>query len=98
MNRNAAIPLIAAVLCMAGAAPAMGCERPSAPISSIPDGKTAGKDEMLAAKKAIDAFKSSVEEYLACEKSGAKKDAAAAELVKLADKFNAEVKEFKAKG
>ncbi len=31
---------------------------------------------MLAAKKAVDAFKSGMEEYLACEKSGAKNDAA----------------------
>jgi hypothetical protein len=92
-----AIQVAWAVLGAAVAVPSLGCERPTAP-TSIPDGKTAAKEEMLAAKKAVDAFKSSVEEYLACEKSGAKKDAAAAELVKLADRFNAEVKQFKAKG
>ena len=73
------------------------CERPSAP-SSIPDGATASKEDMLAAKRAVDAFKSGMEEYLACEKSSAKKDAGAAELVKVADRFNAQVKAFKAKG
>jgi len=52
---------------------------------------------MLAAKKAVDAFKSGMEEYLACEQSTAKKDAAGAELVKVADRFNAQVKAFKAK-
>jgi hypothetical protein len=97
MNRIAAITVTLAVVWAAATVPALGCARPSAP-TSIPDGKTAAKEEMLAAKKAIDAFKSGVEEYLTCEKSSVKKDAAAAELVKLADRFNAEVKEFKAKG
>ena len=63
----------------------------------FPDGATASKEDMLAAKKAVDAFKSGMEEYLTCEKSGAKKDAGAAELVKVADHFNAQVKAFKAK-
>jgi hypothetical protein len=76
--------------------PAMGCDRPSAP-ASIPDGKTASKEEMLAAKKQVDAFKTGMEEYFACEKSTAKKDAAGAELVKVADRFNAQVKAFKSK-
>jgi len=53
---------------------------------------------MLAAKKAVDAFKSGMEEYFTCEKSSAKKEAAGAELVKVADRFNAQVKAFKAKG
>jgi len=86
-----------AVLCAVFATPVFACERPSAP-SSIPDGATASKEEMLAAKKAVDAFKSGMEEYLACEKSGAKKDGATAELLKVADRFNAQVKAFKAKG
>lgn len=92
MKRIAAIM----VLCLASL-PALACERPEAP-TSIPDGKTASKEEMLAAKKEVDAFKTSMEEYIACEKSGAKKDAGAAELVKVADRFNAQVKAFKAKG
>ncbi|HEY6125232.1 MAG TPA: hypothetical protein VIV63_11320 [Steroidobacteraceae bacterium] len=85
------------VLWAALAVPALACERPSAP-TSIPDGASASKEDMLAAKKAVDAFKSGMEEYIACEKSGAKKDGAAAELVKVADRFNAQVKAFKAKG
>jgi hypothetical protein len=79
------------------AVPAFACEKPSAP-TSIPDGASASKEEMLAAKKTVDAFKSGMEEYLACEKSGAKKDGATAELLKVADRFNAQVKAFKAKG
>jgi hypothetical protein len=86
-----------AVLWFVAAVPALACDRPSAP-GSIPDGKTASKEEMLAAKKAVDAFKTSMEEYLGCEKSNALKDGATAELLKVADKFNAEVKAFKAKG
>ena len=86
-----------AILCAMGSTPVIACERPSAP-SSIPDGATASKEDMLAAKKAVDAFKSGMEEYLACEKSSARKDAGAAELLKVADRFNAQVKAFKAKG
>jgi len=85
-----------AILCAIGSTPVFACERPSAP-SSIPDGATASKEDMLAAKKAVDAFKSGMEEYFTCEKSAAKKDAAGAELVKVADRFNAQVKAFKAK-
>ena len=85
-----------AVLCVAAASPVFACDRPSAP-DTIPDGKTAAMDEMMAAKKAVDAFKSAMEEYLTCEKSSAKIDAAQAELVKVADKFNAQVRAFKSK-
>ena len=86
-----------AVLMAAFAAPSLACDRPSAP-TSIPNGKTAAMDEMMAAKKAVDAFKKSMEEYLSCEKSNAKAEAAQKELIKVADRFNAEVKAFKAKG
>jgi hypothetical protein len=85
-----------AVLWVAGATSAFACDRPTAP-TSIPDGKTAAMEEMMAAKKVIDAFKTSMEEYLACEKSAAKLDAAQAELLKVADKFNAQVRAFKSK-
>jgi hypothetical protein len=86
-----------AVLFAAISTPAFACERPTAP-SSIPNGNTASKEEMLAAKKAIDAFKIGMEEYIACEKSSTRRDAGQAELVKVADRFNAQVKAFKAKG
>lgn len=80
----------------AAALPALACDKPAAP-ASIPDGNTAAKEEMLAAKKAVDAFKSGMEEYMACEKSSAKQEAAQAELVKVADRFNAQVRAFKSK-
>ncbi len=64
-----------AVLCAMVSTPALACNRPSAP-TSIPDGASASKEDMLAAKKAVDAFKSGMEEYLACEKNIANLDAA----------------------
>jgi hypothetical protein len=79
------------------ALPAFACERPTAP-TSIPDGKTAAMEEMMAAKKAVDAFKKSVEDYLTCEKNTSKQNAAHEELEKVANRFNAEVRAFKAKG
>ena len=85
-----------AVLWVAAASSAYACERPSAP-DSIPDGKTAAMEDMMAAKKSVDAFKTAMEEYLGCEKSAAKLDAAKVELVKVADKFNAQVRAFKSK-
>jgi hypothetical protein len=84
------------VVCAAAAMPAFACDRP-APPTSIPDGKSATMDDMMATKKAVDAYKRSMEEYIACEKSTAKQDAAQAELVKVADRFNAQVRAFKAK-
>ena len=86
-----------AILLAAFAAPALACERPSAP-GSLPDGKTAAMEDMMAAKKAVDAFKKGMEEYLSCEKSTAKAQTAHKELEKVADRFNAEVRAFKAKG
>jgi hypothetical protein len=86
-----------AVLWAAAMVPAFGCERPSAP-TSIPDGASASKEDMLAAKKAVDAFKSGMEEYFTCEKSATKISSAQEELVKVADRFNVQVRAFKAKG
>ena len=86
-----------AVLWAAAVVPALGCDRPSAP-TSIPDGASASKEDMLAAKKAVDAFKSGMEEYFTCEKNGSKLSSAQEELVKVADRFNVQVRAFKAKG
>ena len=86
-----------AILCAMGSTPLLACEKPKAP-SSIPDGATASKEDMLAAKKAVDAFRSGLEEYLACEKNFANLDAAQNELSKVADRFNLQIRAFKAKG
>jgi hypothetical protein len=83
-------------VCLVAAGSALGCDRPTAP-ASIPDGNTAAKEDMLAAKTAVDAFKSGMEEYMTCEKNSAKVNSAQEELVKVADRFNAQVRAFKAK-
>ena len=85
-----------AVLWVAAASSAYACDRPSAP-ASIPDGKTAAMEEMMAAKKAVDAFKTAMEGYMTCEKNASKVNDAQDELVKVADKFNAQVRAFKSK-
>lgn len=90
--------LSAAILCVALCGPAFaGCDKPNAP-ASIPDGKTAAMDDMMAAKKAVDAFRKDTEGYLTCEKNTGKAETAQAELEKVAARFNAEVRAFKAKG
>lgn len=91
-------PLSAAILSVALAVPAYaGCDKPSA-LPTLPDGKSAAMDDMMAAKKVVDAFKKAMEEYLSCEKNATKVDSAHAELERVATRFNAEVRAFKNKG
>jgi hypothetical protein len=97
MEKQMKMTVSIVVLMAAFAAPSFACDKPTAP-ASFPDGKTAAMDQMMAAKKAIDAYKKGVEDYLTCEKNDRKADDAAKELSKVADRFNAEVKAFKAKG
>ena len=59
--RTALFALIAATALPAAQA---ACTYP--PEVSIPDGKTATKDEMMAAQKAVREYNTRVEEYLAC--------------------------------
>ena len=86
-----------ALLITVFAAPSFACDKPTAP-GAMPDGKTAAKEEMMAAKKTVDAFKSDMEEYMACEKNSSKLDRAQDELEKVANRFNEQVRAFKAKG
>lgn len=74
---------------------ALACSLPPAP-DSIPDGKKASKDVMLAKKKEIDKYKREVEEYLTCEVNPTKAQVAQTELDRIASRFNAEVRAFKA--
>lgn len=55
---------------------AIACDYPERP--AIPDGATAGKDELLAAKDAIQAYMANVDTYLQCIES--EETAAIAEL------------------
>jgi hypothetical protein len=50
-----------------GSSLALACDYPDRP--SMPDGSTASKDELLAAKTAVQAYVSAVDEYLTCIES-----------------------------
>lgn len=85
------------VLLMVCSVPGLACDKPTPP-ASIPDGKSASKDEMLVSKKEIDEFKRDMDEYMSCEKNTSKVDSAQAELERVASHFNAQVRAFKARG
>ena len=57
MKKTLSAAIVSAVLAVPCFA---GCDKPSPP-ASIPDGKTAAMDDMMAAKKAVDAFKKDME-------------------------------------
>lgn len=75
--------------------PAFACSEPTPP-AAIPSGKTASKEEMLAKKKEVDRYKRDVEAYLGCESNKQRLESAEANLEKVANRFNAEVRAFKA--
>lgn len=89
--------LVSIVLCgvVLGSPAYAGCTLPTAP-TGIPDGKTAAKDVMMAKKKEVDQYKKDVEAYATCESNSAKVASAQADLERVAARFNAEVRSFKA--
>ena len=86
------IVIVTAVL---AGAPALACDPPDAPWS-MPDGKTADKQTMLAKKKEVDNYRRAVEQYLGCERNQIRMQTAQSELDRVANRFNAEVRAFKA--
>jgi hypothetical protein len=75
------------------------CSAP--PVPSVPNGATASRDDMLAAQRAIKAYDVATQDYLDCMiKNGgstAKQAKAMSVLRDVADRFNAELRAFKAK-
>src|ERR1700686_3437683 len=76
------------------------CVEPHAP--HVPDGATAAREDMLSALDALKAYKTGVEDYAKCLQSSGvgdrfKADRARDTLVVIADKFNAELREFRKK-
>ena len=71
------------------------CEAPAAP-EVIPDGSTARKEEMLTAKRDVEAYVQQVADYMKCEDNELKAQVAKARQTKIVDRFNAELREFKA--
>lgn len=92
-----ALAVSVAIACVISA-PAFACVEPDLGMP-LPHGATASRDEMLSAQKAIRTYDAAVKEYSAClEKIGgsrAKGNDAVDKLAKLADQFNAELREFK---
>lgn len=91
MRHFASLSLVAALTCTS----AFACSPPSAP-ASIPDGKTAAMEQMMDAKRAVDQYRKDVDAYTACEKDNGRADAAHAELERVANRFNGEVRAYKA--
>jgi hypothetical protein len=83
------------IIALLVAGPALACDRPVAP-GSIPNGKTAAREVMLAKKKEVDQYKREVEIYLACESNAVRLGSAQNELDRVAARFNVEVRAFKA--
>jgi hypothetical protein len=77
-------------------APAYACSPPPSAPAVIPDGKSASMDQMIATKREVDQFKKEMEAYLGCVKDAPKADFAQAELQRVATRFNAEVRAYKA--
>lgn len=71
------------------------------PLTHIPKGATASREQMLAALQAVSAYNAAVTDYLECmDKSGgatALRDVAFDRLNRTAEKFNAELRAFKAR-
>jgi hypothetical protein len=84
------------------------CVLPPAP-SKVPDGNTASEQEMVTAMQTLKEYNGDVDTYLKCLEFEAKQNrlsrgdqekmhnAAVDQLQKIADKFNAQVRTFKAK-
>lgn len=95
------LPAILALLLGLAATPvwAAGCNAPKMAVP-IPDGATASRDAMLAAKKALAAYQTATQNYMSCVADSAVQgaglqDKALAALRETADRFNAELRKFK---
>lgn len=71
------------------------CEKPESP--AIPSGDSASGSDMLEAKKAVESFLKEAEAYLECARGGVQKDRMVADMESVADKFNRELRAYKAK-
>lgn len=71
------------------------CDVPEDP--EIPSGSAASGADMLKAKKAVEAYVSAAEAYMGCGVASALQDRMANKMEKVVDKFNSELKAYKAK-
>jgi hypothetical protein len=77
-----------------------GCPAPTA-MTDVPNGATASRDQMLAALQAVKVYNAAVTAYAECmQKTGGdatQRDSEVDRLHKIADKFNTELRTFKAR-
>lgn len=96
------LPAISVLLLMLAAAPAWAvCIAPKIGVP-IPDGATATREAMLAAKQALTEYQTSTQSYVSCVadsviNSGSLQEKALAALRQAADRFNSELRKFKEK-
>ena len=100
-NRNLKMLVIIAVLAGVGSLDAHAdCVAPTA-MTTVPDGATASRSAMLATMRAVQQYNAAVTSYAACvRKSGDNPmpaNRALDELQKIADRFNTELRIFKAR-
>lgn len=107
-KRILALAVLSAACAVSLQAHAGQCRLPPAP-SKIPDGSTASQQEMVTAMETIKQYNSDVQTYLKCLDFEARQNqlsrgdqaslhnAAVSELTHVADKFNQQVRTFKAR-
>ncbi|MFA7553130.1 MAG: hypothetical protein WCY88_02680 [Spongiibacteraceae bacterium] len=71
------------------------CSKPEVP--ELPDAATAVLAQMIKAQKDIKSYLKDGNDYLACEKNTKRYDAAVDEMKSAGDKFNALVRDYKAR-
>lgn len=77
-------------------ASALACDKPTAP--ELPDPATAVTPQMIKAKNEVNAYIDAAKQYLDCIKGNAgRHNAMVDEMEKVADKFNAAVRAYKAR-
>lgn len=88
-------PVLLAAALSLGSTLTLACEPPAEP--PLPDPATAVTPQMVKAMNDVKAYLSDAEAYLACARSGRRKDAMITRMNELADEFNAIVRSYKAR-
>ena len=71
------------------------CTQPADP--AMPSGDSASGADMLKAKKAVEAYVADMEKYLSCGINNSEAKRAEAEMKSIADRYNQELRTYKAK-
>ena len=71
------------------------CARPEGP--EIPSGDTASAADMMKAKKAVESYLADIEKYITCGVSTIEEKRAQGDMEKVGDRYNKELRTYKAK-